>query len=95
MKILEKRVKALQCFSMTLVLLTAILVIAQELDLNFRWLKIFVHVWLPTKTLAKCYVSGPSADLSVSGASPEADEAVLSALSSRSVSLALGSMPTC
>ena len=73
----------------------AILVIAQELDLNFRWLKIFVHVWWPTKTLAKRYASGPSADSRASGASPEADEAVSSALSGRSVSLGFGSVPTC
>ena len=40
----------LQCFSTTPVLLTAILVIAQELDLNFRGLKLFAHGFQSTKT---------------------------------------------
>ena len=52
-------------------------------------------IWWPTKTLAKRYASGALADSSASGTSPEADEVVSSALSGRSVSLALGSMPTC
>ena len=43
--------KVLQCFSVTLVLLTAILIIVQELDLNFRGLKIFMHGFQSTKTV--------------------------------------------
>ena len=45
-EIQRKKAKALQCFSMTPVLLTAILVIALELDLNFCGLMYF-HTWLP------------------------------------------------
>ena len=40
----------LQCYSTTAVLLTAILVIAQKLDLNFRGLKIFAHGFQSAKT---------------------------------------------
>ena len=45
------RVKVLQCFSMTPVLLTAILVTVKELDLNFRGLKIFAHGFQSVKTV--------------------------------------------
>ena len=50
MKILEEIAKVLQCLSTTTVLLTAILVIAKELDLISRVFKIFTHGFQFTKT---------------------------------------------